>query len=89
VLVGSPAAAGVIFARLIESPDDADILTVLTEADAGWPGVHGSVGAELRKSIKQAGMPTNVGSYQHWCPVLARYSFHTRILAGRQPGMSA
>ena len=82
MLIGSPAAAGMIFTQLIESPDDANILTVLSETDADLPGAHGS---ELREIIKQAGMPVNVGYYQHWCPVLARYSFHTTIPASRQP----
>jgi WD40 repeat protein len=79
VLVGTPAAAPAIFTAIRAAPGDADIVSVLRAT-----GPAGARTAEFLHGIRRATPEAiaDIAAYQGWCPTLARYSFHTRSLAG-------
>jgi hypothetical protein len=83
VLVASPAAARRIFRELMSASPEDDIRTVLAKAAA--PDFSHSqscvrIGAQLARICEEIPVLTATGEYQHWCPTLARYSFHTRSM---------
>ena len=84
ILTGSPAAAGDVFRALLEAPPADDVLTVLKAARAttAAPGVLGRVENELAALQAEAGLSLTAADCQPWCPVVARFSFRTRDLAG-------
>jgi hypothetical protein len=88
VLVGSPAAAQRIFRELMTAPPESDIHTVLAKAAAtGLPDspLCARISAELARISEDTLLLIAISEYQRWCPTLARYSFHTRIMTGSPP----
>lgn len=80
-----------IFQRLITAPGDKHLADILATADPA-PAAGAAIFtrspaqrllAELLTIISETGLPGTVAPYQRWCPQLARYSFHTRDIAGR------
>jgi len=67
----------------LKAPDEADLLTVLTptDLDAAGNDPFKNIKMELQTIRMRTTSPMKVADYQPWCPVLARYSFHTRSLA--------
>jgi hypothetical protein len=83
VLVGSPAAARRIFHEILTASANGDIHTVLAKAAAvDLSGSHlcARISATLAKISEDTPLLDAISEYQHWCPTLARYSFHTRVL---------
>lgn len=87
-LVGSAALAEQVFQRLLSTSHN-DIIEFLTDTARtdgqdpdDWELCH-RIGTELRRIGQNTPLLTEIGEYQHWCPILARYSFHTRTLATR------
>jgi hypothetical protein len=83
ILAGSPTMADQIFRQILKAPEEDDLVTVLATAD---PSIIGdgslrNISAELQEIMRQPKSPVKVADYRPWCPVLARYSFHTRSLA--------
>jgi KAP family P-loop domain len=88
VLAGRPAAAQRVFTELMRAPADSDILVILAKAgsaDSPHAASCAEIATELARLAEQVPVEVRAGSYQPWCPVLARYSFHTHAMAGR-PG---
>ncbi|MGH3624591.1 MAG: hypothetical protein ACRDQ5_22860, partial [Sciscionella sp.] len=87
-LVGSPALAEGVFQRLLATSHD-DIIEFLTDTaqtdghDLDERQLCHRIGIELRRIGQDTPLLTEIGEYRHWCPILARYSFHTRTLATR------
>jgi hypothetical protein len=67
ILVGRPTAAHRVFTEIMCAPPDSDVLSVLAD-----------ISVELGKIAQQVPLHGHVEEYHRWCPVLARYSFHTR-----------
>jgi hypothetical protein len=83
ILVGCPAAAPRIFHELMAAPPDSEILTIFAKAaSADFPEGHhcAHIGKEMTKIDKATPLLVATAEYQHWCPALARYSFHTRTM---------
>jgi hypothetical protein len=92
VLVGSPTAAQRIFRELVTAPPDSDIRTVFANAAAAesTDSLHcADMGAALTEIFADIPLMTAVSEYQHWCPTLARYSFHTRLMTTNRPSPGA
>ena len=86
VLVASPVSAQGIFRDIGTAPDDSNILTVLAGAsEFTGGGFCDRIRAELARIAETTPMLTNIEEFRKWCPALARYSFHTRTLAGEPP----
>jgi hypothetical protein len=87
ILVGRPAMARRVFQRLLAAPSEADLSFVLstTDLDHACQKSFQNIMIELERAGLEALLTTKVSEYQRWCPILARYSFHTRALAARPP----
>ena len=87
ILVGRPEAAQRIFCELMTAMPESDILTVFAKAataDSPESYLCARMGAELAKIAEDILVTTATSEYQHWCPALARYSFHTRTMTAKQ-----
>ena len=84
ILAGNPTMADQIFRRILKAPEEDDLLTIFTveDLDAAGNDPFKKIGAELQIVRTQTKILGRVADYQPWCPILARYSFHTRSLAG-------
>ncbi len=84
ILAGHPDLAGVLFRMLLEAPDGDDLLSVVEAIrEAGEAtSPFGIIRIELAKLRREAALSVSVAECQRWCPTLARFSFHTRDLAG-------
>jgi hypothetical protein len=84
ILVGHPDAAREVFQALLQAPPDEDLAAVVHEAGAGREGTgpFGIRGIELGELLLETALSVQAGECQRWCPTLARFSFHTRDLAG-------
>ena len=83
LLVGTPSAARQIFQEIMSAPEDNDILTILTKAaatDLTEEHVFARISMELAEIAENTRLLINIKEYQQWCPRLARYSFHTRMM---------
>ena len=85
VLVASPATAPLIFREIASAPDEGNVMAILE----GVGELTGSdfckrIYAELSRIANEIPVLTTVTEFQRWCPILARYSFHTRMMAGGQ-----
>jgi hypothetical protein len=92
ILVGSPSAAERIFRELMDATPNSEIQTVFAKPEAAdFPEsqVCARIGAEIDRISKSTPMITTTSEYQRWCPILARYSFHTRTIAGRPASTDA
>jgi hypothetical protein len=90
VLVGSPAAAPRIFRELMGALPESDILTVFAKVGAaGLPESHlcARIATELDRISESIPLMTTMNEYQRWCPILARYSFHTRTMTDKPPSV--
>ena len=92
VLVGSPAAAQLIFGDLMTAPSGNDIITIFTSA-ARAHAADGHrcarIAAALAAIAEDTPLLTDPEEYKHWCPTLARYSFHTRTMTAQLPPSDA
>ena len=84
ILAGSPTMTDQIFRRILKAPEEDDLLTIFTveDLDATGNDPFKEIRAELQIVRAQTKILGRVPDYQPWCPILARYSFHTRSLAG-------
>jgi hypothetical protein len=85
ILAGQPAAAQPIFTELMSAAPGSDILQVLGKAAADdFPEASAcrSISAALNSITAETAVMTTIEEYQRWCPVVARYSFHTRTMTG-------
>jgi hypothetical protein len=80
ILTGSPARADDIFRALLRAADSDDVATVI---DAATGGMTPDIGTEIIRLRNESGLSMTVPECRRWCPVLARFSFHTRELATR------
>jgi hypothetical protein len=84
ILTGSPAVAGDVFQALLEAPPADNVLNVLQEmrsrTDLQEP--LNRIENEISVLAIEAGFSLTAADCQRWCPVLARFSFRTRELAG-------
>jgi hypothetical protein len=79
LLVGHPDQARMLFQSILKANPSEIITDVLR--NAGSPAVIGLRAADMLDRIKaDTGVRLDVRTYQHWCPILARYSFYTRRL---------
>jgi hypothetical protein len=86
VLVASPVSAQHVFQEITTAPDGSDILTVLdTASEFTRGGFCDRIRAELTRIAEATPTLTNTEEFRRWCPALARYSFHTRTMAGEPP----
>ncbi len=85
ILVGSPDAAPAIFAAIRAAAPDTDTDTdvdVVSVVRGAGPAACTRIAAVIDGILRAAPEAVAaIGAYQRWCPVLARYSFHTRSLA--------
>jgi len=89
LLVGSPAAAQRIFQRLMDSSPGSDLFTVLADLAAATDSAehleYARLSSQLATIAEGTALLTGVWEYQHWCPQLARHSFHTRTVTSQAP----
>jgi KAP-like P-loop domain-containing protein len=87
MLVSSPEAAHQIFQQIMDEPPDSDILKILTAIPDAYPRMQECVrlSRQVAALVEQIPAETGVREYQRWCPVIARYSFHTRTLTNVVP----
>jgi hypothetical protein len=84
ILTGSPAVAEDVFRVLMDSPRSESMLSVLQKIAQSGSVLQQTVRkieSELITLEVEAGLSLAVSDCQRWCPVLARFSFHTRDLA--------
>jgi len=90
VLVASPATAQRIFREIKAAPDGSDILTVFAGASEFTGGDFcDRIRMELARISGDIPLLTGIEEFRRWCPTLARYSFHTRTMAGEGPPSGA
>jgi hypothetical protein len=98
ILVGHPEFAREMFRVILNSAgegfrerDYADLAAVAAEAGGrgGAPHSFGIVHAFLDKMRDEAPAAVSMAECRLWCPRLARFSFYTRELAGRELGGGA
>jgi KAP family P-loop domain len=91
ILAGTPTLARTIFEQLLTASAEDDLLTVIAETSTGQAGKTQlePIMTTLEKISTEKPLPAKAGEYQRWCPALARYSFHTRTLAGLPPDQPA
>ena len=87
MLVSSPDAAHEIFQQIMNASADEGIIDVLRviQADGVRSGPSVRLAGQVAGLAEQNPTLTDVREYQRWCPMLARYSFHTRKLAAAAP----
>jgi hypothetical protein len=83
ILVGAPDDASALFAAIRDAAHDATIVETLRDAshaaDATVSGRRARIVEVIEDILTTAPeAATGIGTYQLWCPTLARYSFHTR-----------
>ena len=83
ILTGYPTLARMIFQCLLAAPADESLLGVLSEIelDPTEERALQSLKNNLDAISGDWSLPEEITDYQHWCPILARHSFHTRDLA--------
>jgi hypothetical protein len=98
LLVGHPEFAREVFRVILDSAgegsgerDYADLAAVVEEAGGrgGTPHSFGIIHAFLAKVREEAPAAVSMAECRRWCPRLARFSFYTRELAGRELGGDA
>jgi WD40 repeat protein len=98
ILVGHPEFAREMFRVILDTAgerfrkhDYADLAAVAAEAGArgGAPHSFGIVHGFLDKMRHEAPAAVSMAECRRWCPRLARFSFYTRELAGRDLGGDA
>jgi len=92
VLVGSPAVAQRIFRELMAAIPESDIVAVFAKAGAAdLPESHlcARIATELGRISESTPLMTAMSEYQRWCPILARYSFHTRTMTAKPQSIDA
>lgn len=82
VVVGSPAAARTVVAGFAEAPPGQDVREVLRTAAKNGAGPDVAqrcldIAAGLDDLLRQDTVPLTAEHYTRWCPVIARFSFHT------------
>ena len=82
ILTGYPTMAHDIFQRLLDAPPDGDLMSVLSAVEPHHVGdsTSRSIKTALEMISGETSLPVKVAEYKHWCPILARHSFHTRDL---------
>jgi hypothetical protein len=86
ILVGSPQAAQRIFHEILAAAPESDILAVFVKAataDSLENHLCHHISAELGNIFEDTPVITASSEYQRWCPILARYSFHTRTMTAK------
>ena len=78
----TPEAAHQIFQQIMDEPPDSDILKILTATPDAYPRMQECVRLSrlVAELVEQIPAVEGIREYQRWCPVIARYSFHTRTL---------
>jgi hypothetical protein len=98
ILVGHPEFAREMFRVILDSAgegrrkrDYADLVAVAEAAGGrgGTPHSFGIIHAFLVKIREEAPAAVSMAECRRWCPRLARFSFYTRELAGRELGGDA
>jgi KAP family P-loop domain/Caspase domain len=80
VLVGWPAIARLLFTEIMRAPADADIFQVLNRvvsASSLEARLRAKISTDFENVTQQLPWRGQIDEYRRWCPVLARYSFHT------------
>jgi hypothetical protein len=90
MLVSSPEAAHQIFQQIMDEPPSSDILRILTATSGTYPKIQEYVrlSRQIALLVEQIPAVAGIKEYQRWCPVIARYSFHTRTLTNVAPQTS-
>lgn len=87
MLVCSPRAAHEIFQMIMNASPDESVTAILNQirAERSKPDECALLAAGAATIVEQNAALADVAEYQQWCPILARYSFHTRKLHAADP----
>jgi len=87
MLVSGPDGSHRIFQEIIGAPNKGNILDILyaIQADSGKPVPCARLASQAAILIEQSDALKDIREYQRWCPIIAKYSFHTRTSGTAAP----
>ena len=87
MLVSSPDAAYEIFQHIMNAPAGENVIDILhaIRADSSQSAGCKRMAAQVAAIAERNQVLTDIREYRRWCPVLARYSFHTQKLTNATP----